>query len=261
MAVSLSIWFDNITQTQIGVNYRVVNANPFAAKIYLKRDDTGGLLVNGNFIPANTTYDNQYVLVSGLSPGTSYSYTLTVLKNSDSTFLDSTSNSATTVSPPFSFVPYNNFSFVPYYNFSFTPFSFTPTPPPAAPTGLTISNITTSSLRLSWSSVSAATGYDVYNNSTLVGSTDSATTYYDFTNLISGTAYTLGVRAKNSNGNSSISTIQGTTAVAPGRIYINDSWKDMSTYKRYDAATSSWKTITIFKRYNAATGQWEEITN
>ena len=174
-----------------------------------------------------------------------------------------------TVAPAFSFTPFSftPFSFTPFgftpfgfTPFGFTPFGFTPAPPPAAPTNLSVTNITPTAFRFNWGSVSNATSYEVFLNS--VSQSSSVTnTYYDFSNLVSGTSYTLGVRAINGNGNSSTSTITGTTAVAPGRLYQNNAWRDVSQFRRYDAATTSWVQITTFKRYNASTGTWDNITN
>ena len=72
---------------------------------------------------------------------------------------------------------------------------------PAAPT-LTASGTTTSSTNLSWSGATdniGVTGYDVYQNTALIGST--ASTTYNVTGLTPSTTYSFTVRAKDAAGN------------------------------------------------------------
>lgn len=69
---------------------------------------------------------------------------------------------------------------------------------PSVPTNLTFSGTTTSSTTLNWTASTddvAVTGYDIYNGSTLVGSTTGATSY-SITGLASSSTYTYAVRAK-----------------------------------------------------------------
>jgi chitodextrinase len=82
--------------------------------------------------------------------------------------------------------------------------TLTPTPDSTAPTAPTLSasGTTTTTTNLSWSGATdnvAVTGYDVYSNSTFLGST-SATTYA-VSGLTAATAYTFNVRAKDAAGN------------------------------------------------------------
>ncbi|MCF6131274.1 reprolysin-like metallopeptidase [Flavobacterium wongokense] len=81
----------------------------------------------------------------------------------------------------------------------------TPTPDTTAPTAPTLSasGTTSSSTNLSWSGATdnvAVTGYDVYRNGSLLGSTTSATTYA-VTGLTASTTYTFNVKAKDAAGN------------------------------------------------------------
>lgn len=95
----------------------------------------------------------------------------------------------------------------------------TPTPDttaPSAPT-LTASGTTSSSTNLSWSGASdnvAVTGYDVYRNGSLLGSTTTATTFA-VTGLTAATTYTFNVKAKDAAGNVSANsnTVSVTTLV------------------------------------------------
>ncbi|MGO9903371.1 MAG: cellulase family glycosylhydrolase [Solirubrobacteraceae bacterium] len=80
---------------------------------------------------------------------------------------------------------------------------------PAAPTSVQTSNITSSSILLSWSAVSAAASYGVE----LGGFSDSTvSTSYNFTLLSACASYTLGVRSVNSTGSSSWVSVNATTS-------------------------------------------------
>jgi chitodextrinase len=85
---------------------------------------------------------------------------------------------------------------------------------PTAPT-LSASGTTSTSTNLSWSGATdniGVTGYDVYRNGTLLGST--ASTTYAATGLTASTAYTFNVRAKDAAGNVSVNsnTVSVTTS-------------------------------------------------
>ena len=78
---------------------------------------------------------------------------------------------------------------------------------PTAPT-LTASGTTTTTTNLSWSGATDAigvTGYDVYKNAVLLGSTTTATTYA-VTGLTASTAYAFTVKAKDGAGNVSVAS-------------------------------------------------------
>lgn len=73
---------------------------------------------------------------------------------------------------------------------------------PTAPT-MSASGTTQTATNLSWSGASdnvAVTGYDLYRNGTLLGSTTTATTYA-VTGLTASTTYTFNVKAKDASGN------------------------------------------------------------
>ncbi len=75
---------------------------------------------------------------------------------------------------------------------------------PTAPTALTASTITETTANLSWSASTdnvGVTGYDVYQDASLVGSTTGTT--YNVTGLTASTSYTFTVRAKDAAGNTS----------------------------------------------------------
>jgi chitinase len=86
---------------------------------------------------------------------------------------------------------------------------------PSAPTGLRVTGTTSSSVSLSWTGSTGATGYNVYRNGAKVGSA-SGTSFTD-SGLASSTTFTYAVTATNSAGESAKSgTAQGTTSAAGG---------------------------------------------
>ena len=77
-------------------------------------------------------------------------------------------------------------------------------PAPSAPTNLAASAISTTSFTLTWAAAfdnMAVTGYDVYQNGVFVGSTNALS--YGVSGLASGTAYTMTVKARDADGNTS----------------------------------------------------------
>jgi chitodextrinase len=93
----------------------------------------------------------------------------------------------------------------------------TDTQAPTVPTGLSASNVTSSSFTLTWTASTdnvGVTGYDVYRGTTLVGSP--TTTSFSVTGLSASTAYSMTVRAKDAAGNvSAASTALSVTTSAP----------------------------------------------
>ncbi|MFF0791006.1 chitinase [Streptomyces spiralis] len=86
---------------------------------------------------------------------------------------------------------------------------------PAAPTGLAATGTTSSSVSLSWSTVSNATGYNVYRNGTKVASVTG--TSATVTGLTASTSYSFQVTATNAAGESAKSaTVTATTAGSGG---------------------------------------------
>ncbi|MEU0007113.1 glycoside hydrolase family 18 protein [Streptomyces sp. NPDC006314] len=84
---------------------------------------------------------------------------------------------------------------------------------PAAPTGLTVSGTSSSSVSLSWSTVSGATGYNVYRNGAKV--TAVTATSATLTGLAASTSYSFQVTATNAAGESAKSaTVTGTTSAS-----------------------------------------------
>nr|WP_315248589.1 DUF5977 domain-containing protein [uncultured Flavobacterium sp.] len=89
------------------------------------------------------------------------------------------------------------------------------TPLPAAPTGLTFTSATATSLNFSWTAVAGATSYKIYKNGSDTGITSSTNTG-SLSGLTASTAYSIQVKAVNAAGDSPLSTaVSMTTASAP----------------------------------------------
>jgi chitinase len=86
---------------------------------------------------------------------------------------------------------------------------------PSAPSGVTVSGSTSSSVSLAWNAVTGATGYHVYRGGTKVQSVNG--TSAAVTGLAASTSYTFQVTAANSAGESARSAaVTGTTTATPG---------------------------------------------
>ncbi|MFE3035482.1 chitinase [Streptomyces canus] len=86
---------------------------------------------------------------------------------------------------------------------------------PAAPAGLAVSGTSSSSVSLTWNTVSGATGYNVYRNGTKV--TAVTGTSATVTGLAASTSYSFQVTAVNSAGESAKSgAVTGTTSASTG---------------------------------------------
>ena len=86
----------------------------------------------------------------------------------------------------------------------------TDTQAPTVPTALASSSITSTSFTLSWTASTdnvGVTGYDVYNGSTKVNSSDVTSTLYSVTGLTGATVYSFSVKAKDAAGNVSAASI------------------------------------------------------
>ncbi|MET7787972.1 glycoside hydrolase family 48 protein [Streptomyces sp900116325] len=93
------------------------------------------------------------------------------------------------------------------------------TEPPTAPAGLTVTATTNNSVSLSWSASTdnvAVTGYDVYRNGVLAGSTTTRT--FTDQGLAAATAYSYAVAARDAGGNTSAlsTTVSATTKSGGG---------------------------------------------
>jgi chitodextrinase len=172
---------------------------------------------NGTQAGTNTT--NSFT-DSGLTPNTSYSYTVAAYDAAGN-------NSAQTAAVPIS--------------------TLADTTAPTTPTGLAISNRTFTSISLSWTASTdnvGVTGYRVYRNGTLAGT--STTTSFTDSGLTSGTSYSYTVAAYDAAGNNSAQSTASSfsTASKPGDIngdgYVNATdLSILATYYGKSAMTRS----------------------
>ncbi len=120
---------------------------------------------------------------------------------------------------------------------------------PTAPTSLTASGTTQTTTNLSWTASTdnvAVTGYDVYQGTSLIGSTTTATTYA-VTGLTASTAYAFTVKAKDAAGN--ISAASNTANVT---TLANSTNATDLMFSEYIEGTSNNKALEIANNTGAA---------
>ena len=118
---------------------------------------------------------------------------------------------------------------------------------PSSPAGLSISNVTSSEIDISWQSVSNATGYKVYratpndSNYTLIATISTAS--YKNTGLNSSTTYWYYVTAYNRYGTSAASVhVKAATSAAPVIVNTGKTVLGFATYY-YSGDTSSYNSM------------------
>lgn len=129
---------------------------------------------------------------------------------------------------------------------------------PAAPAGLTAGTPTATSVPLSWTASSGATGYQVYRGGTKVASVTGTST--TVTGLTASTAYSFQVTATNSAGESAKSAAVAATTAATGSTgggngaglpahalvgYLHSSFANGSGYTRMADVPDSWDVIDL----------------
>ena len=93
---------------------------------------------------------------------------------------------------------------------------------PSVPTGLAVSNVTATGVKLSWNAVtdnaggSGVTGYDIYKDSALFATVAGNVTTYTVTGLTEGTAYTFTIKAKDAANN--VSDASDPLSVTPSSV-------------------------------------------
>lgn len=142
---------------------------------------------------------------------------------------------------------------------------------PTAPTALAASGTTGTTTNLSWTASTdnvAVTGYDIYQGTTLKGS--STTTTYTVTGLTASTAYTFSVKAKDAAGNvSASSTTVNVTTLAGTVTYCTSKGNDATderigkvvfgTISNTSSATTGYENFTSVST-NASRGTAYAIT-
>ncbi|PBC60757.1 chitinase [Streptomyces sp. Tue6028] len=127
--------------------------------------------------------------------------------------------------------------------------------PPAAPTGLTVGTVSSSSVALSWSAVAGATGYAVYRDGAKVQTVTG--TSATVSGLTPSTAYSFQVAATNDAGESAkSSTVTATTSAGSGGGssdlpphalvgYLHASFANGAGYTRMADVPDSWDVIDL----------------
>ncbi|UXY30262.1 chitinase [Streptomyces sp. HUAS TT20] len=129
-----------------------------------------------------------------------------------------------------------------------------PGQPPAAPTGLKVGTVTSSSVALSWTAVTGATGYTVYRDG--VKDRTVSGTSATVSGLTPSTAYGFQVAAVNDAGESAKSaTVTATTTAGPGGStdlsthalvgYLHTTFANGSGYTRLADVPDSWDVIDL----------------
>ncbi|MER5532220.1 chitinase [Streptomyces mirabilis] len=126
-----------------------------------------------------------------------------------------------------------------------------PGQPPAAPTGLAAGTVTSSTVALSWSPATGATGYAVYRDGVKVQTATGTST--TVSGLAPSTAYAFQVAAVNDAGESAKSaTVTATTSTGSGGStghglvgYLHASFANGSGYTRMSDVPDSWDIIDL----------------
>ncbi len=176
-----SLTASNETENTIDLNWTASTDNVGVTEYEVFQGGTSVATVTG------TSYQ-----ATGLTANTSYSFYVTAKDAAGNVSPQSNTVNASTTAPD--------------------------TTAPSNPTGLSSSNVTDTSVDLSWNASTdnvAVTGYDVYQGGSLIGS--SANTSYSVTGLTASTAYSFTVRAKDAAGNVSgdSNTVNVTTDATP----------------------------------------------
>ena len=173
-----------VTASQVTLSWQASTDNVGVAGYRVYRD---GSLVGS---PSSTTFTN-----TGLASNTSYAFTVAAFDAAGNSSPASAPRSVTTGSPP----------------------PVADTTAPSTPTGLSTSGVTASQVTLAWQASTdnvGVTGYRVYRDGSLVGTT-SSTTFTD-SGLASNTSYIFTVAAFDAAGNSSPSSAPRSVTTSAG---------------------------------------------
>ncbi|CAG1014902.1 Exochitinase 1 [Burkholderiaceae bacterium] len=106
-----------------------------------------------------------------------------------------------------------------------------------APTGVTTSNATASSMQLSWNAVNGAAGYNVYRNGSKANSAALTSTSFTDTGLASGTTYSWAVRALDAQGaeGAASAPVSGTTTGTTATCYTSSNYAHTTAGRAYQS--------------------------
>ena len=227
----------NITQTTLNLNWSV------------STDDTAvtGYDVYQNGTKISTVTSNSYS-VTGLSDDTAYNFSVTAFDSAAN--ISSASNTVfiTTLPVPDTIVP-------------------------TAPTSLTSSNSSQTSVDLSWTASTdnvAVTGYDVFQNTILIASVSS--TNYSVSGLTSETSYNFSVKAKDAAGNTSnesniviVTTESAPTNGTTSELLISEYVEGSSNNKALEIANFTGNTVDLssysLKKATNGSGSFSSVLN
>jgi PQQ-dependent dehydrogenase (s-GDH family) len=180
-----SLSASNITTTSLTLSWTASTDNVGVTGYDVYQN---GIKINSSNITA-ASYN-----VSGLTPGTSYSYFIKAKDAAGNQSVASATINVITNAPD--------------------------TEPPASPTNLVSSIIARTSFKLDWSASTdnvGVTGYDVYQNGIKINPSNIPTTSYNVTGLLPATLYNYTIKAKDAAGNqSSFSSSLDVTTLIPG---------------------------------------------
>ncbi len=116
---------------------------------------------------------------------------------------------------------------------------------PTAPTNLAASDVTATTLKLTWTASTDNVGvavYDVYQGTSKIGTVSAPTTTYNVTGLTAGTSYTYTVKAVDAAGNASsasnaVSVTTSTGNVAPTAIGLSSNKMPENVWVDYEIGT------------------------
>ena len=137
--------------------------------------------------------------------------------------------------------------------------STTDTQAPSAPASLTASNVTKTTVDLSWAASTdnvGVTGYDVYQDNAVIGTI--TTTTYQVTGLTANTAYSFKIKAKDAAGN--ISDFSNTATVTTSSDTNPTNYCASNGKSTTDEYISNVKIGTINKTSAAGTGGYSDFT-
>lgn len=192
---------------------------------------TGYNIYKDSTLIGSTSRTTLTYALTGLTPNTTYSYTVRAVDAAGNESANSNAVSFKTSAPK------------------------PDTDPPTAPSQLTASNITATSVKLSWTASTDnvdVAGYRIYNGSTLVATSNGVT--YTVTGLTANTAYTFTVIAYDAAGNVSPSSnaVSVTTAPAPTAT----PWAANTSYAAGALVTYNGKTYSALVAHTSLIG-WE----
>lgn len=137
---------------------------------------------------------------------------------------------------------------------------------PTAPTSLTVTGKTSTSVSLSWNASTdnvGVTGYKIYNGNTLVATVSGSTLNYNVTGLTANTAYTFTVKAADAAGNlsSASNAVSATTdpvvvdteaPTVPGNLHVMGAPTSTSVHLMWNASTDN-VGVSAYKVYQGST--------